>query len=653
VVESIRILIVEDRLPDAELAKRELKKSLPVCCFHRVETREEYLAALATFQPHLIISDYQMPLFDGLTAVKLALIHAPAVPVIILTGAINEDTAVECMKAGAADYVIKEHIKRLGRAVLHALAEKQLREERRRAEQALRASEKRFRALIENSADVIALLSADGIILYESPAVHRMLGYLPEELIGQNAFDLLHPEDAASGALLFRQILQQPRTPFTEQIRYRCKGEGWRWVEATGANLLEEPDIEAIVVNYRDITERKQAEAEQLRLEAQLRQSQKMESIGRLAGGVAHDFNNLLTVMCGYTYIAQSRLREGDPLYNIIAQIQRANERATALTQQLLAFGRKQMLAPKALELNSLTLNLHKMLERLIGEDITLLTRLAPTLWPIVADAGQIEQVIINLVVNARDAMPTGGRLTIETANQAVDAGFLYAHPSLELSPGPYVVLIVTDTGHGMDDHVKARVFEPFFTTKEPGKGTGLGLATVYGIIKQSDGDIIVESERKQGTRFTIYLPATLAAAKPVDEHPTPVDHDGGHETILVVEDEESVRKLTCMVLLEKGYIVLAASQSTEALALAERHPGPIALLLTDVVMPQMSGPELALQLQGRFPRLRILFMSGYTDDTVVRHGLLTAKVDFIPKPFSPALLAVKVREVLDNPEAE
>lgn len=651
-VESIRILIVEDRLTDAELAKREIKKALPLCCFHQVEAQDAYLAALANFQPHLIISDYQMPLFDGLTAVKLALVYAPTVPVIILTGAINEDTAVECMKAGAADYVIKEHIKRLGRSVLHALAEKQLREERWRAEQALRASEKRFRALIENSADVIALLSADGVILYESPAVQRMLGYQPEDLLGHNAFELLHPDDVASGALLFEQILREPRTPFTEQIRYRCKGGEWRWVEATGANLLDEPDVEAIVVNYRDISERKQAEAEQLRLATQLRQSQKMESIGRLAGGVAHDFNNLLTVMCGYTYIAQSRLREDDPLFTIIGQIQRANERATALTQQLLAFGRKQMLAPTPLDLNSLTVNLHKMLERLIGEDITLLTHLAPALWPIVADASQIEQVIINLVVNARDAMPTGGSLTIETANLPVDSALLHANPHWELNPGPHVVLTVTDTGHGMDEHVKARVFEPFFTTKESGKGTGLGLATVYGIIKQSGGDITLQSEINQGTIFTIYLPADLSATKPVEVHAAEVDYAGGHETILVVEDDEIVRDLTCTVLVENGYTVLAASQSTAAIALADHHAGVIDLLLTDVVMPQMSGPELATQLQSRYPSLQIIFMSGYTDDTVVRHGLLTAKVDFIPKPFSPRTLAAKVREALDREDA-
>lgn len=647
--EWIRILIVEDRPTDAELAQREIKKVLSTCYFQRVETGEEYLRALAGFQPHLIISDYQMPQFDGLTAVKLALTHAPLTPVIILTGAINEDTAVECMKAGATDYVIKEHIKRLGQAVIHALEEKQIRKERHRAEQALQINEKRFRALIENSSDVVALLNAEGTIRYQSPSVQRVLGYRPDEMIGRNAFEFLHPDEHADAQADFQQMIEQPQLPTTSLVRYRCHDGSWRWLEVTATNQLDAPDIAAIVVNYRDITERKQAEEEQARLEAQLRQSQKMESIGRLAGGVAHDFNNLLTVMSGYTHIAKSRLREGDPLLNILTQIQRANERAAALTHQLLAFGRKQMLAPTTIDLNALTTNLYKMFERLIGEDIILQTTLDPALWTIVADAGQIEQVIINLVVNARDAMPTGGQLTIETSNLQLDASSLRAYPQLEISAGAYVVLVVSDTGHGMDEKVKARVFEPFFTTKEPGKGTGLGLATVYGIIKQSGGDVIVESQCGEGTIFKIYLPANISATQQLEEQLIQLKHCGGHETILLVEDEEMVRKLACTVLQESGYTVLESSESTKTLALAEAYQGSIDLLLTDVVMPQMSGPELAAQLRSRYPAMRILFMSGYTDDTVVRHGLLTAKVEFIPKPFSPSTLAAKVREVLDK----
>jgi CheY-like chemotaxis protein len=345
--------------------------------------------------------------------------------------------------------------------------------------------------------------------------------------------------------------------------------------------------------------------------------------------------------------LVRDKIPGDDPLQEQLGMIQHASERAAALTRQLLAFSRKQMLAPTRLDLNQLVHNLRHMLERLIGEDISLSTVLQPELWPITADPGQLEQVIVNLAVNARDAMPTGGRLTIETGNIYLDGNHTTAR--LDIPPGPYVLLAITDTGCGMDEQIQAHLFEPFFTTKEVGKGTGLGLAMVYGIIKQSGGDITVYSQPEQGTTLTIYIPAHPASVpRPAAPSAQPISH-GGSEVILLVEDEEMVRDLMCDTLQNKGYTVLEASQGQTALSLAKLYEGQIDLLLTDVVMPQMSGRELAERLKALQPGLKILFMSGYTDDTVVRHGLLAAKVDFLPKPFLPSTLALKVREILDK----
>ncbi|NJN97997.1 MAG: response regulator [Anaerolineales bacterium] len=401
------------------------------------------------------------------------------------------------------------------------------------------------------------------------------------------------------------------------------------------------------VVVVRDITERKRAEEARAKLEEELRQTQKMESIGRLAGGVAHDFNNLLTVIRGYSEFMQKRMQPDDPHLEDLEQIRHASERAASLTRQLLAFSRKQILAPTILDLNILITNLHKMLGRLIGEDITLSLNLQPELWPITADPGQMEQVIMNLVVNARDAMPTGGRLTIETGNIHLDESYTQTHPTAP--PGPCVLLAVTDTGYGMDKSTLTRIFEPFFTTKEPGQGTGLGLATVFGIVKQSGGDILVYSEPNQGATFKVFLPANKTQANPAFKPPVQLTRAKGHETILLVEDEEQVRSLVRNILQDQGYKVLETHLGSEALLVAQHHQHSIDLLITDVIMPQMSGRVLAEQLKKLLPDLKVLFMSGYTDDTVVRHGLLTAEVEFLSKPFSPIALLTKLREVLDK----
>lgn len=645
--EPVRILLVEDLPTDAELAQREIRQTLKDCLFQRVETREDYLAALETFQPDLIVSDYRMPRFDGLTALKLALECAPLTPVIILTGAINEDTAVHCMKAGATDYVIKEHIKRLGQAVSHALQQKQAHLERRRAEEALRESEERYRTLVHTLPDAIIVIDAAGNITYASPTAFRLYGGEKAELLGHNMLEWVHPSLHQQALNDFKVILSGGFITGKEYLLLHRDGSVFFGEVSASCLKNSQGQVIGIICMARDISERKRTEEEQAKLTEQLRQAQKMESIGRLAGGVAHDFNNLLTVIQGYCSLMQAEIPGESSLLKNLAQIQLASERASALTRQLLAFSRKQILAPTVIDLNSLVVNLRMMLERLIGEDITLSTVLQPGLWPTIADPGQIEQVIMNLVVNARDAMPAGGKLTIETHNVQIDEPYLRTH--LEAPGGPCVMLVVTDTGCGMDESTQANIFEPFFTTKEPGKGTGLGLATAYGIIKQSGGNITVYSEPGQGTTFKIYLPAhemmaqslAVASASPVAR--------GGHETILLVEDEAMVRSLVQSILQAEGYTVLEAGHGSKALILAAQHQGSIDLLVTDVVMPDMSGRELAEQLKTLRPQIKLLYMSGYTDDAVVRHGLLTAEVEYLSKPFSPSSLISKVREVLNK----
>jgi nitrogen-specific signal transduction histidine kinase/ActR/RegA family two-component response regulator len=394
-----------------------------------------------------------------------------------------------------------------------------------------------------------------------------------------------------------------------------------------------------------DITERKQ-------LEEQFMQAQKMEAFGRLAGGVAHDFNNLLTVILGYCELGLQSLEPQEPLREHIEEIHKAGERAAGLTRRLLAFSRQQALAPQVLDLNTLVANLDKLLRRLIGEDIELVTIQSPGLGTVKADPGQLEQVIMNLVVNARDAMPQGGKLIIETANADLDEAYAGRHVTVK--PGPYVTLAVSDTGTGMDAGVLAHIFEPFFTTKERGKGTGLGLATVYGMVKQSGGNVWAYSEPGRGTTFKIYLPRLKEIALEPSPLITCIPLAQGSETILVVEDEEEVRALVRGILQGRGYSVLEASRPSEALATCQHHKGPIHLLLTDVVMPEMSGPELAQRFKGFHSDARVLYMSGYTGDAIVHFGILDSANPFVQKPFTTDAFAQKVREVLDatpNPQ--
>jgi PAS domain S-box-containing protein len=521
---------------------------------------------------------------------------------------------------------------------------------RKQAEKALLESEERFRILFEQAADSILLLDIvpEGapVIRDANSAAFRLLGYGREELIGQPlscievAPDVLRVVDERR-----RNILAGMGTVF--EVRHRCKDGTIREFECSVAEIQIGSRTIGISVE-RDITARKQAEAEREKLEEQLRASQKMEAIGGLAGGVAHDFNNLLSVILSFAGFALEAVPEGDPVRNDLLEVKKAGERAAALTRQLVAFSRKQVLQPVPLSLNQIATGVEKMLRRVLGEDIDLVQVLAPDLGLTLADPGQIEQVLMNLVVNARDAMPAGGKLTIETSNVEIDEEYAARHVAVD--PGSYVQLTVTDTGSGMDEQTRLRIFEPFFTTKEKGKGTGLGLSTVYGIVKQSGGDVWVYSEPGQGTTFKIYLPRELAATVPATRSPPTVSkRPTGAETILVVEDEEALRNVARRTLETAGYTVLTAADGNEAVLTIAEHAGDIHLVVTDVVMPRMSGRVLAEELAKTRPTLRVLYMSGYTDDAIVRHGVLDAGTHFLGKPFTAADLARAVREVLDE----
>jgi two-component system cell cycle sensor histidine kinase/response regulator CckA len=525
--------------------------------------------------------------------------------------------------------------------------------ERRQAEATIAGLHRRMELILNSAGEGIYGSDMNGRITFVNPAMGQMTGWEPDELLGRDAHAVFHHTRADGTAFPttecgIHHAMQEGRSYHADSDTYWRKDGTPIAVEHTSTPIWEDGQVAGMVMVVKDITERKRAAKEQALLEEQLRQAQKMESIGRLAGGVAHDFNNQLTIIQLYSDLMRSKMAKDDPLLPKLEQIRQAGDHAAGLTRQLLAFSRKQILQPVTLDLNDLVMKLHKMLARLIGEDITLSTALEPGLWPVTADSGQIEQVIMNLVVNARDAMPVGGLLTIETSNLIFDERITGTH--LDAPLGPCVMLAVTDTGQGMDEVTRKQIFEPFFTTKQADKGTGLGLATVHGVIKQSGGAIFVYSELGQGTTFKIYLPANANAFEQRFDSPVVTTMQHGSETILLVEDEIALRDLVRITLQEVGYTVLEADDSSQALGLVEQYADEIDLLLTDVVMPRVSGRDLAQALSARRPGVKVLFMSGYMDDDVLRHGLLTAEVEFLSKPFTRSTLASKVRSVLDKP---
>ena len=923
-----RILLIEDDPQDAELAEREIRRVDASCTFLRVETREGMVAALHDFAPDVILTDHSLPTFAARDALELGQQLAPETPVIVVTGRLGDEPAVQYLQAGAADYVVKDHLHRLGPAVLRALDVKRSREaqtrarqlqaatyriaqvamsaprledllptihqivselmpaknfyialydeatdlvtfpyyidevdpppaprhpgrgiteyvlrtgrpllvkpesqpdldylgaiesvgtasvdwlgvplkqgdrtvgvlavqtytagvryeehhkemlqfvstqveaaiERTRAEQALRASEARLKAVLHSALDAHVAMDDAGRVTSWNQQAESMFGWAEREVLGQRLADIIVPHAhreahaaglrrflaTGEGPILNQRIelnaLRRDGTEFPVELAVAPVrvGSSWlfsafvrditgrraadealrvseqkfgsafqahpspmaiatladaRWVDVNesllrlfGMNRAETVgrsgyelgiwrrdelrvqmlaqlraggvfrDVEVewltrsgevrsgllsaeviafagephFLLHFQDITERKQ-------LEVQLRQAQKMEAIGRLAGGVAHDFNNVLTAIFGYVDILREELPADSTAQRDLAEVRKASERAASLTKQLLAFSRQQVLEPMVLEPTALIEDFEKMLHRLIGEDVELRLSLARDTGNVLADPGQLQQVLMNLAVNARDAMPTGGKLILETANAELSEQYAELHQPVV--PGRYVMLAVSDTGTGMTPETRARIFEPFFTTKEKGKGTGLGLSTVYGIVKQSGGYVWVYSELGRGTTFKIYLPRVDAAPDTLLPAREPVTV-AGTETILLAEDDAVLRPLAKGLLEKLGYTVLDAADAVEALEAARQYTEVIHLLLTDVVMPGASGRELARQLESHRPDVKVLYVSGYTDDAIVHHGMLEPGLNFLQKPFTPAALARKVREVLDT----
>lgn len=756
----VNILLIEDNPGDVRLLEETLVDQTGLVYVLTSEAcLSDGVAYALDHDTDVVLLDLSLPDSYGLDTFLTAHTRLPDLPIVILSGNIDETMALEAVQTGAQDYLIKGRVDGpgLARTIRYAI-------ERRNAERALEESEERYRSLVEDINDGIYVTDERGVFTFVNRALARIQGAQhPDELVGHQFTEYIEPSMVDEFWSLFNNTLETGQASdvvtveivrtdgthavvevkpvaivedgrvvgsravvrdVTERIRSETRMRLLTTALEAAANNIMITDIEGTIqwvnpafttmtgytagevidqnprflksghqdkafyhelwdtilagrvwqgelVNQRkdgsiyteDMTIApvhgadetithfiavKQDMTERQALEEQLRQSQKMEGIGKLAGGVAHDFNNILTVISGYSELLQMMFSEDDPVYGQVEEIKQASERAARLTAQLLAFSRRQMLQPRSLNLNEVISEGIKMLRRLIGEDIELITTLAPQLSMVKADTGQIDQVIMNLAVNARDAMPQGGTLIIETANVELDDEFVQRHVGARA--GPHVMLAISDTGSGMDRETQTRVFEPFFTTKSQGKGTGLGLSTVYGIVKQSNGSIWIYSEKGLGTTVKIYLPVADETVDATGPSPQTTSSKQGTETLLLVEDEEQVRNLASRILSAYGYTVIEAADGQSALGLIQENQASIHLLITDVVMPRMSGRQLADQMPSTHPGIKVLYMSGYTDDAIVHHGIVDADIEFIQKPFTPAALAQKVRDVLDTP---
>ena len=668
-----RILYVEHDEADVDLTLARLAEAAPHLGVEIGRSARQALDRLRAEVFDLVVADLRLPDMNALDLLRELRQRGLRVPFIVVTGKGDEGAAVAALKLGALDYMVKRenYLTQLPYAIDNAIDRCQLVETNRRLQGELT---ERARAQAENArlvrevtgerqrldeivASVPGLVweswgapdSADQRVAFVSNQVEPMLGYtVAQALLTPNLLtNIIHPEDRpraiAEAAAAFAK-----GAGGTSQFRLTARDGSILWVEARTTIVR---NVEGRPVGIRgvmmDITAGKEADRSKARLEEELRQAQKIESIGRLAGGIAHDFNNLLTAINGYTDLMLEELSPEDRWRDAATEIRRAGERAAELTNQLLSFSRRQLLQPRVLDLNTLIADSAKMLHRLLGEDVDLITKFEPQLGRVRADAGQLHQIVLNLALNARDAMPQGGRLTLETRNVILGDDFSQLHAAVQ--PGAYVMLAVNDNGCGMDRETLSHIFEPFFTTKEPSKGTGLGLSTVYGIVKQSGGSIFVYSEPGHGTTFKIYLPHVDQPVSHVQDQRPADEQLRGNETVLVVEDEQAVRKLIEQALRKYGYDVLEAADGEEALSICRAHRLPIQLMITDVVMPHMSGPELVTQVGKRHPEMRVLYMSGYTDDAVLRHGLLDASMSFLQKPFTPVMLVRRARETLDR----
>jgi PAS domain S-box-containing protein len=631
------VLVVDDNEEDRILALRALQREHPLLETVQPTDASSLASALAGGEFDLVITDYGLRWSDGLAVARAVKDRSPLCPVVMYTGTGNEQVAVAAMKLGIEDYVMKSAVPTaLAVAVRGALAHA--------AERGLRhAREALLQGMLESAVDAVIVMDHEGRVVDHNSAAESMFGYARDEAVGRTVAELIVPPD-----LRARHTAGLARVVGGEPPRLLGRHREFPAVRRSGEQFPAEVSIASVrgaqpplfVAYVRDLTERR-------RLEAQFLQAQKMESVGRLAGGIAHDFNNILTAILGYADLLLEELAD-TPHRPDITEIKRSAERAALLTRQLLAFGRRQILMPQVVDVNALIVDLERMLTRLIGEDIDLSTALSPELRLVHVDPGQMTQAIMNLVVNARDAMPNGGKLTIETRNVHLDESYAAKRP--DVAPGEYVRVTVSDTGVGMDADVQAHLFEPFFTTKERGRGTGLGLSTAYGIVRQSGGHIAVYSEPGRGSTFSIYLPPTTEAPtpRPVAAGPAAAN---GTETILLVEDEEPVRALARRVLAGYGYQVLVAATAEEGRRLWREHGAHIHLLVTDVVLPGASGPELVRALRDDRPDLWVLYTSGYSEAAIVRRGVLDPQTPYLQKPFAATALAVKVREVLDARE--
>jgi len=641
----IRVLMVEDSPSDAELIVRVLQKAGFDPDWRRVEDAPEMMAALAEHAWDVIIADHNLPQFDAPRALQLLREADLDIPFIVVSGSIGEEAAVAMMKSGAHDYFMKDRTAGLGSAVERELREAEMRGERRQAVEALRKSEALYRSLVDHLPQRVFLKDRGSVYISCNRAYAQDLGIEPEQIVGKDDF-AFYPRHLADAYRADDQaVIASGRLKDIEE-EYLIDAET-RWVHTVKVPYHDERGaIIGVLGIFEDVTDRRRAEEERQALETQIGHMQRLESVGRLAGGVAHDFNNLLVVIFGACEAALAQLPPDDQsLRGRLMDVLGAANRARDLTKQLLAFSRRQVFKTRSIDLNDVVSGVLKMLRRLIGEDIEVISVLEPGLAPVMADAAQLEQVLVNLAVNARDAMPSGGQLTIETANVALDAGYANNHPSVE--PGPHVVLVVRDTGHGMDRETQKHVFEPFFTTKEEGKGTGLGLAMAYGVVKQHNGSIWVYSEPDHGTTFKIYLPAVdqvsvegLAPQKPRAA--------GGGETVLLVEDDDAVRDVVSEMLTAHGHKVIEAETPERAVEVAAGGQ-EFALLLTDMVMPGMNGRELYRRILDLRPGVKALFMSGYTHDSAVLRDVAQERFTLLEKPFTTSDLASKVREVLDG----
>lgn len=633
---ELRILILEDDPADAELEEHELRKAGIAFISKLIDTKETFQKEIKDFDPDIILSDYNLLSFDGLTALTIAKEKCPHVPFVLVTGVMGEEFAIEILKKGATDYVLKSNLQRLVPVVNRALQEAKDKAERKLAEKALHESEERYSTMFNSSPNAV-FVHKGGVIHYINETALKIFGYTRDEVIGKTVFEFIADD---SKDLVVKNMQRRLAGEYVEsyEVKLITKSKETRYFLINSSVIPYEKE-KAFLVILSDVTERK-------KLEAQLIQAQKMEAVGQLAGGIAHDFNNILQAIIGYGHVLKMKMKEDDPLKSYADHILSLSDRAANLTQSLLAFSRKQLIDPRPVDLNEIIRKVDKLLSRIIGEDIQSRMALSGKDLIVMADPMQIEQVLMNIAANARDAMPEGGYLTIETEIVAIDHEFIKKHGyGME---GDYALIAINDTGAGMDTKTTEKIFQPFFTTKEVGKGTGLGLSMVYGIIKQNNGYINVYSEPGQGTTFKIYLPLIRAKAEEVKpEVIQPVER--GTETVLLAEDAHDVRVFTRMYLEELGFNVIEAVDGEDAINKFALDKDKIQFVLLDVIMPKKNGKEVYYEIKKIRPDIKALFMSGYAADVMNKQGIIEKGFKFILKPFSPIKLSEKIQEVLKN----